>query len=554
MKKVLSMLLVLAMMLSLAACSGSGDTSSSGGTSTDSTGETVKDTFIAALGGQPDYLDPAVAGDSITSTPVSLMYMPLYILDEAGSPVPVAVETCDVSDDGLVYTLKLVDGNKWSDGQPVKASEYEYGTKRSLGMGAGLSTYSYFVKDYLLNGSELEGKDVADMDSLGVKADDEANTLTFTLEAPCPYFLGLLTNNVFCAVRADYAKEHESTWADDVNVPVNGAYRPTKIASNEEIVLEKVDTYIYADDVATPNIILKVMEDMDAQMMAYQNGEIDMALTVDPGVASQLYGDQPDLVRTDSVINYYVQINSASFSSAPALQDVNVRRALQLALNRDEIVSALDAGEAYYPLYGYVPKGIPGVDGDFRTEADEAGAYVYTDVEEAKELLAKAGYGTDNPLKLVYKYNSSTMHDTVAQVMQQQWAEIGVEVTFETVEVQTFFDDRDVNANYEIARGAMSADYMDPTTYLNMFIPTGQQKVVVDDAKYNEMMADAQSTEDPAERLEKLHDVEQYLVEEMAYTIPVFGYASIYLMNPNTTGIGFDPVGNTNLTYVKCTG
>ena len=548
MKKVFALLLALVMLLSLTACGGNGG-SEAGGESSD---PVMKDTFVAALGGQPDYLDPAIASDSVSSCPISLMYHLLFQLDEQGNVVENAVETYSVSDDGLVYTLKLVDGNKWSDGQPVKASDYEFGAKRTLGMGSALSYYSYFIKDYVVGGAELEGKDVAEMDALGFVADDEANTLTITLNAPCPYYTGLLTSVVFAPVRADFATEHESTWADSTDVPVNGAYVPTKIASNEELVFVKNEHFVNADKVVTPNLVLKVMEDMDAQLMAYQTGEIDMALSVDAAVASAQYAGQEDLVVTASVINYYVQMNSASWSTAPALTDVRVRRALQLALNRDEIVAALDAGVAYYPLYGYVPMGMAGVNGDFRGEVDATAPYVYTDVEEAKALMEAAGYNENNRLALVYKYNANNMHDTVAQVMQQQWKEIYVDVTFETLEVQSFFAERDENGNYELARGAMSADYMDPTTFLCMLISSAQQKPVVTDATYDALIAEADTLEGAA-RIEKLHEAEKYLVEEMAYTIPVFGYSSVYLVNPGVSNVGYDPTGNTFFGYVSIT-
>ena len=549
MKKVLALVLAVVMLCSLAACGNNANTeTTSGGESAN-----VKDTFVFAMGGQPEILDPAIATDSVTAAPIQAIYFNLFNLDESGTPVPNAVESFEISDDGLVYTLKLVDGNKWSDGQEVKASDYEFGAKRSLGMGSALSYYSYFIKDYIVNAAQYEGADVADMTDIGIVADDEANTITYTQNAPCAYFTSLLTSNVFTAVRSDYATEHESTWADSTDVPTNGAYYPTKLASNEEIILEKNPNFIYADKVVTNTPVLKTMEDMDAQLMAYQNGEIDMASSVDAGVVSSVYGDSADLIKTNSVINYYVQMNSADWSSAPALADVRVRRALQLALNREEIVAALDAGDAYYPLFGYVPKGMAGVDGDFREEADAAGAYVYYDVEEAKALLAEAGYGLDNPLNLVYSYNSNTMHDTVAQVIQQQWAAIGVNVTFQTMDVQTFFAERDENGNYELARGAMSADYMDPTTFLCMLITSAQQKPVVTDEKYDSLIAEAEATLDAAERLEKLHEAEKYLVEEMAYTIPVFGYSTFYLLNPNVTGISYDPVGNIYLEYVSVT-
>ncbi len=560
MKKVLALVLALALMCSMVACGGN-SSSASTGTSTsgaDSTqvstsgDEQVKDTFVFAMGGQPEVLDPAIATDSVSATPLETMYTTLYSLDENGAAVPKAVKECDISDDGLVYTLTLNENN-WSDGEPVTASQYEFAAKRSLGMGSALSYYSYFIKDYILNASKYEGADVADMTDIGITSDDEANTLTFTLTQPCPYFISLLINPVFIALRPEIATEHESTWADTADIPTNGAYYATKMATNEEIVLKKNPYYFKADQVVTENIVLKTMEDMDAELMAYQNGEIDMAQSVDAATVNAVYGGQPDLLVTDSVINYYVQMNSASWSSAPALSDVRVRRALQLSLDREAIVAALDAGDAYYPLYGYVPKGMVGVDGDFRTEIDETDPYVTYDPEQAKELLAEAGYSVDNPLELVYKYNSNTMHDTIAQVMQQQWKEVGINVTFETMEVQAFFSDRDENGNYELARGAMSADYMDPTTFLCMLTTSAQQKPVVTDDTYDGLIAEAEAIMDSSERLEKLHEAEKYLVEDMAYTIPVLGYTTIYLLNPNASGITYDPVGNICLDFVKVT-
>lgn len=541
MKKTLVIILAVAMMLSLAAF-GEGNTASA---------DALKDTFVFAMGGEPQILDPAIAGDAVTQTAIQAMYFVLYKLDEHGAAVPNAVESCTISEDGLTYTFKLVDGNKWSDGQPVLASEYAFGAKRSLGLGSALSYYSYFIKDYVLNAEKYEGAKVAEMTDIGIAADDEANTLTFTLKAPCSYFVSLLTTSVFAAVRPEFATEHESVWADSAEVPMNGAYYPTKIASNEEIVLKKNPHYVWADKVVTENVIMKTMEDMDAQLLAYQNGEIDMASNVDAGVVSNVFAGKPDLIKTNTVINYYVQMNSAEWTTAPALTDYNVRRALQLALNREEIVAALDAGEGYYPLFGYVPKGIAGVNGDFREEIDSVAPYVYYDAEEAKELLATAGYGVDNPLNLVYKYNTNTMHDVVAQVLQQQWKEVGVNVTFEAMEIRTFFADRDENGNYQLARGAMSADYMDPTTFLCMLITSAQQKPVVTDDVYDGLIADAEATKDPAERLEKLHKAEKYLVEEKAYTIPVLGYRTFYLLNPNVSGIGYDPVGNIYIENVQ---
>ena len=84
-----------------------------------------------------------------------------------------------------------------------------------------------------------------------------------------------------------------------------------------------------------------------------------------------------------------------------------------------------------------------------------------------------------------------------------------------------------------------------------MLITSAQQKPVVTDDVYDGLIADAEATKDPAERLEKLHKAEKYLVEEKAYTIPVLGYRTFYLLNPNVSGIGYDPVGNIYIENVQ---
>ena len=98
----------------------------------------------------------------------------------------------------------------------------------------------------------------------------------------------------------------------------------------------------------------------------------------------------------------------------------------------------------------------------------------------------------------------------------------------------------------------MSADYMDPTTFLCMLISSAQLKPVFTDATYDALIAEADTLEGDA-RIEKLHEAEKYLVEEMAYTIPVFGYSTVYLVNPGVSNVGFDPTGNTFFGYVSIT-
>ena len=141
MKKLLVALLAMMMVFSLAACGGdNGDNGDTGA---------IKDTFTYALGGEPNYLDPAVASDSVGSYVLNQSYYPLFAIGADGSTVKHACIDYSLDETRTVYTFKLTENNYWSDGQKVVAGDYVYGMLRSLGLGSGDSYYSYFIRNYV---------------------------------------------------------------------------------------------------------------------------------------------------------------------------------------------------------------------------------------------------------------------------------------------------------------------------------------------------------------------------------------------------------------------
>ncbi len=264
-------------------------------------------TFKYALGGEPSPLDPSYATDSVSAYVMNQLYAPLFIITPDGSMANASCESYTVSEDGLVYTFKLVK-NGWSDGKPVTADDFVYGIKRSLGMGEADSYYSYFIADFVLNAKEHRGDDVANMDDVGVKALDD-DTLEITLGSPCPYFVSLLSMGVFYPARPDFAPEHDYTWGSNPNNPSNGAFYTTKVDLADEVVMAKNPYFFDAANVSIETMTAKVMEDMDAQFMAFQTGEIDFATSVSSDALKTFPADSEEMVVNQSVINYYVLIN-----------------------------------------------------------------------------------------------------------------------------------------------------------------------------------------------------------------------------------------------------
>lgn len=509
--------------------------------------ERPKDEFVVATGGDVKDLDPVIASDSISNNVLVELYEGLFEYDKDGNLKNQLCDSYTLSEDGLTYTFKLKD-SKWSDGKAVTAQDFEYGIKRAASYGSR-AYYGHFIYDSVVGTKEAfdANAKVADMGDTGVKALDE-KTLQITLNEPTPYFLNVLTSGVFYPAREDVAKEKESTWANKPGYPTNGAFTVKSYNAKDKIVLVKNKEYRLADKVELKQITFKVMADQQAQLSAFKTGEIDLATSVPADVATNKDYKSTLFTIDPFVINYYVTINSNGANEA--LKDVRVRQALMMSADRKSVLKVLNGGDLQYELFGFIPKGIPDTEGDFRTNQDKVKKLADYDLEKAKSLLAEAGYNKENPLKLTYKTNANQMHSDVIQSLQASWKKANIEITIETAEVQSFFDARDAG-DFEIARHAMSADYMDPTAYLDMYKSTAQKYAVVNDPTYDAFLAAANAERDPAARLKILHDAENYLVGDQAYVIPLIGYSDPMLLKEGVSGIQGNPAGHYLLAFVK---
>lgn len=538
MKKLFSSLLCLAMVLGLTACGDSG--------------REDKTTLYAAQGGDIEIMDPAIVDDSVTANVLNQMYEGLYKLDQNGNPVAnVATGNAEVSADGLTYTITLKEGIKWSDGQPLVAGDYIYAWKRAAAMGTADAYYSQFINKIKNGGDGSTLKSMDELKDFGAVAETDTK-IVITLKEKCAYFQSLLTSTVFYPVRKDAVEKDggnplKSNWADRTDIPTNGAFTATYIDSKDRVELTKNANYHSADQVKLEKIEFKVMADASSQTSAFQADEIQWASTVnletanaDETLKAQLYEIKP------FVCNYFVLFNAGDEAALgnEVLKDVEIRKAIAMGLNREEIVKASGKGQYAYPLYNLVPEGIPGVEGDFTTENGKyAPEY---NAEEAKKILTAKGYTAENPLKLSYYYNDSPMHKDVAQAMQASLKAINVDLQLKVGELQTFFADRD-EGKFELARHAMTADFLDPMAYLSMYYGKNTAANTVDDTKY-EAMIDAAEKLTGADRTKKLAEAEKYLVQEMQYVVPLFGYSDPFLCASDLKGITSSPEGHYDLT------
>ena len=549
MKKILASTAALAMVATtLTGCGGSGDI----------TAESGKTNLTAAVGGDFALPDPAIVDDSITANVLAQCYDGLYKLDKDGNVVAnLAEDLPTISEDGLTYTIKLKDGLTWSDGTPLTAEDFVWSWKRAM---TTEGYYTNFMYGYIAGTTGEDGNPYTNMEDLdanmGVRAVDDT-TIEITLKMAAPYFTSMLTNTVFYPVKQDEVGSDPSSseWAQNASaddpIVTNGAFEITGVNIKDAITLSKSENYSDADNVKLETIEFKVMGDLDSQTQAFISGEVDFATAVN---VEQINNDeqlQGHVYAVDPfVCNYFVLVNAGkendgSTDGLAALKDVEIRQAISMAIGRTTARNAYGYGDDYsYDLYALIPSGIPDAEGnDFY---EQGGHLIEDDVEAAKAIMESKGYSEDNMLTLTYKYNNLATHKAVAEAMQASLREIYIDLQLSGSEKEAFFNDRDAG-NFELARHAMTADYLDPMCYLSMYVGSTTSGNTVDDPEFEQMVNEANLLSGQ-ERMEKLHEAEAYLIEQ-GYIIPLFGYTEPFLKVKNLTGITSSPEGHYDLTH-----
>ena len=549
MKKILASTAALAMVATtLTGCGGSGDI----------TAESGKTNLAVAVGGDFALPDPAIVDDSITANVLAQCYDGLYKLDKDGNVVAnLAEDLPTISEDGLTYTIKLKDGLTWSDGTPLTAEDFVWSWKRAM---TTEGYYTNFMYGYIAGTTGEDGNPYTNMEDLdanmGVRAVDDT-TIEITLKMAAPYFTSMLTNTVFYPVKQDEVGSDPSSseWAQNASaddpIVTNGAFEITGVNIKDAITLSKSENYSDADNVQLETIEFKVMGDLDSQTQAFISGEVDFATAVN---VEQINNDeqlQGHVYAIDPfVCNYFVLVNAGkendgSTDGLAALKDVEIRRAISMAIGRTTARNAYGYGDDYsYDLYALIPSGIPDAEGnDFY---EQGGHLIEDDVEAAKAIMESKGYSEDNMLTLTYKYNNLATHKAVAEAMQASLREIYIDLQLSGSEKEAFFNDRDAG-NFELARHAMTADYLDPMCYLSMYVGSTTSGNTVDDPEFEQMVNEANLLSGQ-ERMEKLHEAEAYLIEQ-GYIIPLFGYTEPFLKVKNLTGITSSPEGHYDLTH-----
>ena len=565
-KRALALVLTAAMVLGLTACGGSAtetttsDAATEETTTEDSTAEATDDQtadeadaaasagekiLSVQVGPDPETIDPALNSAVDGGNMLLHSFECLLAVDQNGQLAPGQAESWETSEDGLTWTFHLRDGLKWSDGSDLTANDFVYSWKRVCDPMVA-APYAETVL------SMVEGYDKAiegDLDALQVAATDN-NTLVVTLSAPCSYFGSLAAFATLSPVQQATVEANGDAWATKAETYIsNGPFYVSDWVPGSYIMMTKNPYYWNADAIKLDGIKWNLIEDSNAAYSAYQTGEV---LMIKDGPTEEIPSlkENADFYVDPIIGTYYLSMNI----DREPFNNADVRKALSLAIDRDYVANTLMQG-TYSPAGNFMGPGWIDTDGkQFKDNANGGKEYIDTtnyeaDLEEAKQLLADAGYPNGEGFPTItYSTNDAGYHKVVAEYLQQAWAELGIDLQVDIVEWASFTPMRR-NGDYDVARNGWVGDYSDPSNMLDLFYSTnGNNDGKFNNADYDAAMELSRTTLDAAERSTALHNAEDILMEE-AGCIPVAYYNDFWLQSDKITGSWHSPYGYWYFMY-----
>ena len=555
MKRLVSILLVLVLTLSMVFCmSGCGNKASNGVT--------------VQIGTNPETLDPALNSAVDGGNMLITLFETLLIIDENNQVQPGQAESYTVSDDGLTWTFTMRDGLKWSDGTDLNAKDFEYTFKRLTNPDLAApyaETVIGMIDGYqdAIGNPDAEGKTTTDPDpdKLNVAASEDGKTLTVKLAYPCSYFDKIVAFGTMSPVQKATVEANGDAWATQPDTYVcNGPYMISEWTPSERIVCKKNPNYKGGWDssrIVTENLNFLLLEDSSASYAAYNSGEALLIKEVPTEEIPSLKkaADGGDFYVDTILGTYYLSMN---LNKEP-FNNVNVRKALNLAIDRDYIANVVMQG-TYSPAYNFMGPGVVDSEGMFFDNAVEANGgkpYISEDykanLEEAKKALADAGYPNGEGFPTItYSTNDTGYHVAVAEYLQEAYKQIGITMQIDKVEWASFTPQRRAG-EYEMARNGWVMDYNDASNMLELLYSTNGNN----DGKYNnpdyDAAINASKVADPKAHFEALHNAETIMMNDYA-CIPLAYYNDFWLQSPKLKGTWHSPYGYWYFQYAYVEG
>ncbi len=489
-------------------------------------------TVIVSAKTDPKSWCPSTIADDGSYNMVQNMFHRLTKLDASKKAIPDAAESWETSDDGLTITFHLRQDLKWTDGEPLTAEDaaYTFQTIRD--------TPEYYLSANL---QTVESFEVLD-----------DYTLVFHMAQPDMSIVSTIGWYAgFILPKHIYDVEGVS-WMDNeaglvTNIPVtSGPYKLAEYVQGQSITLVANEEYYHVPAIKT--LIYSIISDDSTAVQALLNAEIDYRDTLPTPNVAQLQAE-PSL---KVVPNEYPSPARMIFNLTRTerhLDDVNVRRAIAMCIDRDAL-----SAKAYSGIMPPETHFYPSLYAEYSNDVDVAPAY---DPEGAKKVLEDAGYTADADgnyiTGLTIDAFSGNGYDECAKLIASSMSEIGLQCEVIISEPSAWSDKVSQQRDFDIE---LQTGFMGPDAYALMRCfgtGFGSNYGGYSNPEFDELCTQANSTGDDAQRAELYKQAQTILSQDLPYlplcaSMSYDGYAANLINVPND---GTDKWGWQEWTYAE---
>jgi peptide/nickel transport system substrate-binding protein len=518
-RRLLSTVLVLAVVAG--ACGDDDDSAEAGDSGVDTAETTTEEaagdasggTLVAAVSSDPGSLNPAITTSGGVHTASELMFNGLVELDTGGEPVPGLAESWDIEEDGALYRFHLLEGVRWHDGEPFTSADVVY-------------TFEEVLLD-------LHARTAASVGA-AIESIEAPDDLTVELRFTEPYAPLLQQLNV---TEAPVLPAHIYEGTDPQENPANlepvgtGPFRFVSYTPDSEIRLARNEHYFKDGLPHLDEVVLRIIPDDGSALAALEAGEVDFLFGA-PGPDLERLRDDDTLSFLETSVNPGGSncIMTVTFNlDRPMFADVDTRRAIGTALDRQQFVDRVAFGEgrvATAPISSNVPVGYAeGID------------LPEHDPDEAEAMLDAAGWvrdgggtrtaqgveGVDDGTPLAFDFVAFPAFQAYGELFAAQLERVGADVTLRPMEppvfVETVFTERDFDTNVISYCNGPDPEIGVRRMYVSSNIGTVpfSNAAGYSDQEVDRLFDEALTTVDAAARADIYRQIQERLAEDLPY-------------------------------------
>ena len=478
---------------------------------------------------EPPQLDSSRATDAVSGMVLGHVMEGLVRMDQNGRLTGAVAKDWQVTPTHATFWLR--EEAKWNDGQPVTAEDFIFAWQTAVKPETG-SQYAFLL--FAIKNAEAVNSGELPARELGVSAPDPY-TLVIELERPVPFFDKMLVFPSFYPIREDFYLATKGRFGADADqLLYNGPFQITRWVHGSSMTFERNPYFWNQDDIHLDTIhVPYITSDATASLNFFKDGKIAMTgLQAENLTEAMRMGWQIRQHRDGTV--FYLEFNHRA--NRPT-DNLNLRRAIQLALDMDEMVYKVTKLPGYEPGVSLFPGWLMGENELLRQEYPPTKITPSTEMAQTYLQTALQELGLAEPPTLVLLAGDNPISSVQSEWVQQSLkTKLGIAVKID----KQIFKQRlakMTSGDFDMVLAGWGPDYNDPLTFGDLFASWNKNnRGEYNSPELDAMIDTAQSRLEPAVRMQAFGDIQEHLIEN-AVLLPMYERGVTYVVDPRVKQI-----------------